>query len=147
MKFISKKIVIAIVALFGLAETVAAVSTPAQAASPYMLAGKWSAALGGNTGCGITSMFVTFTLNGSGVGAATILQHSTGCANTTIAGTFTVLTVDNNGQGTASLSCGASCGWSFKIQVASSGDAFILADVDAANPNNTPTGTALRMFP
>ncbi len=120
----------------------------ASAASISLLAGKWTAVLSGNTGCGSSSMFVTFQLNTSGVGTATIQGHSTGCADGTTSGhAFRVLTLLSTGQGTASLECGAGCGWNFRIQVASNNDEFIMTDVDPANPNNTPTGVALRQFP
>lgn len=125
-----------------------AMVAPAQAASISALAGKWTAVLGGNTGCGATSMYVTFTLNNAGVGTATIQGHSTGCPNSTTTGNaIEILTLTPTGQGTASLACGSGCGWQFKIQVGRSGNEIILADVDAANPNNTPVGIALRQFP
>lgn len=113
-----------------------------------MMRGGWTAVLGGNTGCGITSMYVTFRLNSSGVGTATIESHSTGCANSTTTGNPIVIqTLGADGRGTANLSCGIACGWQFKIQVAEGGHSFILADVDADNPNNTPTGMAIHVAP
>lgn len=113
-----------------------------------MMRGGWTAVLGGNTGCGITSMYVTFRLNSSGVGTATIESHSTGCANSTTTGNPIVIqTLGADGRGTANLSCGIACGWQFKIQVAEGGHSFILADVDPDNPKNTPTGMAIHVAP
>ncbi len=121
---------------------------PAQAASISMLAGHWSMVLHGNTGCGSHSMFVTFKLNTSGNGTATIDNHSTGCATATTTGNpISITSLGNNGQGTAGLSCGVGCGWEFKIQVSSDYDQIILADVNPDNPLNTPTGVAIRQFP
>ena len=117
---------------------------PAEAGvTKAMMSGGWTAVLGGNTGCGISSMYVTFRLNSSGVGVATIQMHSTGCADsTTTNNPISIQTLAANGRGTANLSCGIGCGWQFKIQVAEGGHSFILADVEPANPNNTPTGMA-----
>lgn len=120
----------------------------AQAASISQLAGQWSMVLQGNTGCGSHSMFVTFKLNSSGNGTATIDNHSTGCATTTTTGNaISITALGNNGQGTAGLSCGVGCGWVFKIQVSADYDQIILADVSDDNPNNTPAGVAIRQFP
>lgn len=122
--------------------------TPANAASITMLSGKWSMALHGNTGCGSHSMFVTFSLNSAGAGLATINNHSTGCLTSTTTGNpISITSLGANGIGTANLSCGVSCGWEFKIQVSSDYDQIILADVSVVNPNNTPTGVAIRQFP
>lgn len=126
----------------------AIVPAPANAAGISQLAGKWSMVLEGNTGCGSHSMFVTFTLNNSGSGSATIDNHSTGCATTTTTGnTFTISALNSSGIGAANLSCGIGCGWEFKIQVSADLDMIILADVSNANPNNTPAGVAVRQFP
>ena len=123
-------------------------AAPAQAASISRLAGNWSMVLIGNTGCGSHSMFVTFKLNPSGNGTATIDNHSTGCATATTTGNaIQINTLGPNGQGTAGLSCGVGCGWEFKIQVAADYDQIILADVNPDNPLNTPTGVAIRQFP
>jgi hypothetical protein len=117
----------------------------AQAATVSQLAGNWTAALIGNTGCGSHSLFVTITLPASGIGTASIQGHSTGCANSVTAGqTFKILTLGVNGQGTASLTCGVGCGWNFKIQVSADYDTMILSD--QTDPVNTPTGTALRQM-
>lgn len=123
-------------------------SEPAVAASKAPLAGKWTAVLSGNTGCGITSMYVTITLNAAGVGTATTVGHSTGCANgTTTGNTFNIVSLGADGQGTAGLSCGVSCGWVFKIQVSADENMMLLTDVEPTNPNNTPTGVAIRQWP
>lgn len=112
------------------------------------MAGAWTAVLSGNTGCGATSMYVTFSLNLLGNGTASIQQHSTGCADsTTIGNAISINTLNARGRGTASLSCGTGCGWLFKIQVADGAKSFILTDVEPTNPANTPTGMAIHVAP
>ena len=115
------------------------------------LAGPWRATLVGNTGCGLVSMLVTFTLNGSGTATnATITTHlsgpsTSGCTDgsVTTGQTFTVSTLNSNGSGTAGLSCGVGCGWEFEIQVSPDRGVANLTDVDVSNPFNTPTGTMI----
>jgi hypothetical protein len=115
------------------------------------LAGPWQATLIGNTGCGLVSMKVNFTLNSSGTATnATITTHLSGPATSTcIDGavttgqTFTIATLNSVGSGTAGLSCGLSCGWVFQIQVSPDRGVANLTDVDTANPFNTPTGTMI----
>jgi hypothetical protein len=124
-------------------------SLSAEAANPALLAtmaGQWTAVLSGNTGCGSSSMYVTFRLNskGNGGNSATIVGHSTGCPDQTVTGqSFKINSIDGRGRGTAGLSCGPGCGWVFRIQVAADGQSFILTDVEPTNPLNTPTGTAI----
>jgi hypothetical protein len=133
------------------AATVAMTLAPlnAEAANPELLAkmaGPWTAVLSGNTGCGASSMYVTFRLNSRGNGgtSATIVGHSTGCPDQTATDqTFRITSIDARGRGTAGLSCGPGCGWVFRIQVAEDGQTFILTDVEPTNPLNTPTGTAI----
>jgi hypothetical protein len=115
------------------------------------LAGPWQAALIGNTGCGLNSMLVTFTLNSSGTATnATITGHlsgppSSGCVDgaVTTGQTFTISSLNANGSGMAGLSCGPGCGWIFRIQVSPDRGIANLVDVDTANPFNTPTGTMI----
>jgi hypothetical protein len=140
--------IVSAVASAALLSGLVALPMEAQAASKAFLAGKWTMVLVGNTGCGIHSMYVTMTLNTLGVGTANIANHSTGCPNSLQIGLpFNIVALAANGEGTANLSCGAGCGWGFRIQVAADGNTMILTDVDAANPKNTPTGTALRQWP
>jgi len=111
------------------------------------LAGSWTAALVGNTGCGFTSMRVTFTLDSAGTGTATISANSAstnpGCGPGVNTGqTFTINSLIANGSGTASLSCGPDCGWNFNIQVAPNREIFNLVDV--VNDGNYLAGTAVR---
>jgi hypothetical protein len=107
------------------------------------LAGNWVATLGGNTGCGLAAMEVKFTLNAAGTGTATITTHAQ-CADNVLSGqTFTVSTLAANGSGTAGLSCGVGCGWSFAIQVSPDRSTFNLVDVNPANPNNYLQGVAI----
>jgi hypothetical protein len=117
------------------------------AAKMPQLAGPWTVSLIGNTGCGWSSMLVTFTLESSGVGTATIQSHTSGCGdNTTTGVTFVVQTMNANGSGTANLSCGADCGWEFNIQVAPDREIFSLVDVYPENPGNFLSGMAVRQL-
>lgn len=147
MKFSSRVLATVVAAGLATAGGLQSTTTPAHAAAINSLLGKWTIVLGGNTGCGSTSLYVTVTLNGAGTGSATVLGHSTGCANSNTTETFSVLSLAPDGQGTASLTCGVGCGWQFKIQVGRSGNEMILANVEPTNPNNTPVGMGLRQFP
>jgi hypothetical protein len=87
-------------------------------------------------------------LNAAGVGTATTVGHSTGCSDSTTTGNaFNIVTLGADGQGTAGLSCGASCGWAFNIQVSADENQMLLTDVNPGNPLNTPTGVAYRQWP
>lgn len=111
------------------------------------LEGDWVATLSGNTGCGISSMLVTFHLDahGSGAGTATIKGHSTGCKDSKTSGQdFNIQHMNPSGQGFAGLSCGPDCGWGLDFQVNRSNDIMTLTDVSPGNPNNTPTGMAIK---
>jgi len=136
--------------LFGLAIAMLASLTTAgyaqNAVTPADLSGTWVATLVGNTGCGFTAMRVYFDLNsaGSGNGTAKITGHSSGCADSTTAGlNFNIISLDSEGNGTAGLSCGPSCGWVFNIQVAAGNTVFNLVDVDPSNPGNYLAGVAI----
>lgn len=114
------------------------------------LSGNWQMTLFGNTGCGLTSMLVTYTLNGSGSATnATITSHiigsSPGCVDGSVStgNTFTINSVNAIGSGTAGLSCGVGCGWAFNIQVAPDRSVFNVVDVSTANPNNLLQGVAV----
>jgi len=111
------------------------------------LQGNWAATIVGNTGCGLSSMYVTFSLDaaGHGNGTATIVQHAQ-CADTTTSGLdFNINSLNSSGSGTAGLSCGVGCGWELNIQVARNGQLFGLVDVSPSNPNNYIAGTAIHL--
>ena len=109
------------------------------------LAGKWQLALYGNTGCGVSDSLVTFTLTSAGVATnATNTGHNAGCGDAVSTGnTFTIQTLNANGSGTAGLTCGSGCGWTFNIQVSPDRSTFNVVDVSPANPNNFLIGTAI----
>src|SRR5258707_1266207 len=69
------------------------------------LTGKWQLALYGNTGCGVGSSLVTFTLNAAGVATnATNTRHTAGCGDAvSTLNNFTVSTLNPNGSGVAAL--------------------------------------------
>jgi len=122
-------------------------STVAAGITLPQLAGPWSVSLIGNTGCGWSSMVVTFTLGYSGSGTATIQSHTSGCGDNVNTGLpFVVQSVNPNGSGMANLSCGTACGWQFSIQVAPNREIFNVVDVDPANPGNYLSGVAIRQL-
>ena len=114
------------------------------------LAGSWAISIGGNTGCGLSTLYVTVDLDATGKGTAQTRGSSTGCApNFDPAEPFQILSLNPDGSGTAGLACGATnCGWNFIIQVPQ-GDTnlFTLVDVAPENPNNVLVGTAARKWP
>jgi hypothetical protein len=144
-----------VLARFAFAAVLSVMATPfvhAQTAAPILitmsqLEGPWTVNLIGNTGCGWTSLLVTFTLGPAGHSTATYQSHTAGCGDgTTTDVQFVVQTVNANGSGTANLSCGPSCGWQFNIQVAPNREVFSLVDVDPANGGNYLSGTAIRQL-
>jgi hypothetical protein len=110
------------------------------------LAGSWAISLGGNTGCGLSTMYVTVTLDASGYGLARIQGSSTGCGpGLNPAEPFQIQSLNADGSGTAGLSCGPGCGWTFTIQVPrDDNDTFTLVDV--TDRNNVLVGTAARKW-
>jgi hypothetical protein len=109
------------------------------------LQGTWLIALRGNTGCGFVTMQVNVTLSASGLGLGTLETHGQ-CGNSTLTGqSFNVSSLAPNGSGSATLSCGPSCGWTFDIQVASDRSKFNLVDV--SNAGNFLEGTAVLSSP
>jgi len=125
---------------------IAVLNSPDNDTAVSDLAGNWQATLYGATGCGVTSMLVTFTLNSSGVATnADSIGHSQGCGDGTGTNdTFTVLSLNPDGSGTANLSCGAGCGWNLTIQLSPDRSTFNIADVSSANPGNYLAGEAVR---
>lgn len=108
------------------------------------LTGPWAMTLTGDTGCGVSTSLVTFTLNSAGTGSATIVSHTSGCGDRTSTGdTFTVNTLNANGSGTANLTCGAGCGWNLDIQVSADRSIFNVVDISPVNPGNYLEGTAV----
>jgi hypothetical protein len=107
------------------------------------LVGTWQVALYGQGGCGVGTTVVNFTLNASGSATnATEKSHSVGCGDTTSTGnTFTIQTLNSNGSGTAGLSCGTGCGFTFSIQVSPDRSTFNLVDI--TDPNNFLMGVAV----
>ena len=109
------------------------------------LAGSWQVTLYGSTGCGVGTTVANFTLNTSGV-ASNIAEtyHTVGCGDGSVStNTFTILSLNPDGSGTANLTCGAGCGWNFDIQVSPDRSTFSLVDVSTLNPGNFQAGVAV----
>jgi hypothetical protein len=133
-------IVLSLTVLFSVAKLSKATGTITKAD----LTGPWAMTLTGDTGCGISTSYVTFTLNSAGSGSATITSHTSGCGDHTSTGdAFTINTLNANGSGTANLSCGPGCGWNLNIQVAPDRSIFNVVDVSPANPGNYLEGLAV----
>jgi len=133
--------------LFAVAVAAATLLVPASHATGNInkgdLTGPWMATLVGNTGCGLGTLQANFTLNNAGTGTATIITHAQCGDSVTTGQTFTVITLSPNGSGTAGLTCGTGCGWTFNIQVSPERSTFNLVDVAVANPNNYLAGMAV----
>ena len=145
---IARLISAALLSLGIFATAAVATTTPARAAEPPItlaqLAGPWAMTLTGDTGCGITTLYVTFTLNTSGSGSATYVSHTSGCGDGRTTGVpFSIQSLNGNGSGTANLSCGSGCGWNLNIQVAHNRQIFNAVDVSSANPGNFMEGSAI----
>jgi hypothetical protein len=97
----------------------------------------------GNTGCGLSTMQATFNLTIVAESARPLLRHGQCSDSVTTGQTFAVNTLSSNGSGTAGLTCGTGCGWTFNIQVAPDRSTFSLVDVSSANPNNYLAGVAI----
>jgi hypothetical protein len=107
--------------------------------------GPWALSLGGFTGCGHQTLYVTFTLNGQGQGTADIKYHGDCGDGDTPNVPFVIQTLNPDGSGTANLSCGPGCGWNLIIQVERFSQSFTAIDVDPVNPGNFISGTAIRV--
>lgn len=99
------------------------------------LAGNWKISLTGFTGCGNSTELATVNLNGAGVGTATLQTHGE-CGNSTeTSQSFTITSLKTDGSGTAGLSCGSGCGWTFTIQVSADRSTMTLIDLTDVGNN------------
>ena len=105
------------------------------------LAGPWQVAVVGNTGCGISSLLFTGALNAQGKATGTLTFNS-GCGLSTTTETFAINSLRRNGSGTAGLTCGSGCGWTFNIQVNPA--KLVINLVDVTDPNNWLAGPAVK---
>jgi hypothetical protein len=119
------------------------VSAAAPPITIAQLAGPWQIAVVGNTGCGVSSLLYNGKLNSTGQSTGTLTGSSAGCAPSTTTETFNILSLNGNGSGTAGLTCGSGCGWTFNIQV--SRDKLVINLVDVVNGgSNVLAGTAVK---
>jgi hypothetical protein len=92
-------------------------------------------------------MLATMAFGTNGVGTGPLQIHGT-CGDSTLPGqTFTVETLSKTGEGTASLTCGGGCEWSFEMQVASSRALFNLADVNPLETTHFLDGVGVLSSP
>jgi hypothetical protein len=108
------------------------------------LAGAWQITWVGNTGCGPNSLGYNVYINPNGEGNAPLYSNS-GCGiDLSSYQYFTITSLQTYGAGTATLSCGDGCGWTFNIQVSPNGKDMTLADV--SDLNNYLAGTAVQIY-
>jgi hypothetical protein len=105
------------------------------------LAGPWQIAVVGNTGCGISSLLFNGTLDAHGKSTGTLTFNS-GCGLSTTTESFDILSLKSDGSGTAGLTCGSSCGWTFNIQVNRA--RLVMNLVDVTDPDNWLAGTGVK---
>lgn len=107
--------------------------------------GAWQLALIGRGACGVTSTLANFTLNTKGASTnVTQVLHSATCGDGTNTGnTFTIETLNADGSGTASLTCGTGCSNTLTFQVSPDRSLVSFADVTPADVNNYWAGTAV----
>ena len=113
------------------------------AASLAKLAGPWAATIVGSTDCGLTTMYVTFNLDGSGTGNASTTMHTASCGDGMIANQIHISSLNSNGAGNAALSNDGDPGWNLTIQVMPGSKLFSLVDVSSGDRNNFIGGTAI----
>jgi len=124
---------------------VAVLSSPAGDVVTPDLTGDWEVSLYGVTGCGISDLAVTFTLDSSGLATNAATTGHSGCGDGISSGnSFQILSLNSDGSGTAGLTCGSSCGWTFNIQVSPDRSTIALVDVATFNPGNYLAGEAIR---
>ena len=143
MKRLSEPVRITVLAVFGMVAAISlvTVSSATGNVSKGDLAGNFQITLGGLTGCGQSTELATITLNGNGSGTGSLHTHGS-CGDSSLTGqTFTVTSLKTNGSGTAGLSCGTGCGWTFTIQVSPDRSTFNM--VDLTDPDNYLEGTAV----
>jgi hypothetical protein len=110
---------------------------------PTNLAGNWQFVSYGQGACGIGSTLVTFTLNSSGSASnAATTSHTAGCGNPKSKdNTFTITSLAADGSGTATLTCGAGCSFTYGIEVSS--DRSMITLLDVSDPNIYQIATAV----
>jgi|HubBroStandDraft_6_1064221.scaffolds.fasta_scaffold62826_2 hypothetical protein len=104
------------------------------------LAGKWTAGIELNGGCGIGSKLVTFTLNAKGKGPATYQYNTAECGAFSGTGTMAITSIEANGSGTAVLSINFV--GDFNIQVSQNGQ--VMSMVEIVDTGNYDVGVAVK---
>jgi hypothetical protein len=119
-------------------EGVAILGSPADNIAVADMKGDWHVTLSGRiASCRGISALATFSLDTAGTGAATLTRNTADCGLQTLARTFTILGMNADGSGTASLTCGFSgCPFNFQIQVSPDRSTVIGVAVD---PGSDPS--------
>jgi hypothetical protein len=116
------------------------VQTRPPAVTLASLAGRWTAGIELNGGCGIGSKLVTFTLNAKGTGPAAYQANTSECGASSGTGTMTITSIAANGSGTAVLSINFV--GDFNIQVSQNGQ--VMGLVEIVDTGNYDVGVAVK---
>ncbi|MCU1301108.1 MAG: hypothetical protein JWQ87_1392 [Candidatus Sulfotelmatobacter sp.] len=120
----------------------------ASAAQPSVtiaqLAGTWYATLSGVTGCGTTTLAITFKLDATGNGTqSSSTEHTAACGDINLAGqSAQVQTLNPNGSGFIAFGCGSGCGFGFNFQLSRNLQMFDLSPESVSG--NYLAGVAVR---
>jgi hypothetical protein len=108
------------------------------------LRGTWFATLSGVTGCGVSTLVTTFTLDASGNGTqVSSIEHTAACGDIDQSGLLAqVQAFHTDGSGFIAFGCGQGCGFGFTIQVSRNRDVFNLGPQSV--PGNYLAGVAVR---
>ena len=142
VKFAVVTLFVALLAVgFGVAQTAPDAPTPITIAQ---LKGTWTAALSGVTGCGVSTLTVTFTLDSTGNGTQlNTIGHTAACGDSVTSGQpVQIQSFNPDGSGFIAFGCGAGCGFGFNMQVNKAKQVFNLGPQSV--PGNYLAGTAVK---
>jgi len=106
-------------------------SAAQKAVTPLTIAqlkGTWTATLSGVTGCGVSTLTTTFTLDNTGNGTQiAAVEHTVGCGDIDQSGQIVqIQSFHGDGSGFIAFGCGTGCGFGFNMQVAKAKQSFNL---------------------
>jgi hypothetical protein len=108
------------------------------------LTGTWTAALSGVTGCGVSTLITTFTLDATGNGTQiSAIEHTAACGAIDQSGQIAqIQSLNPDGSGFLALGCGVGCGFGFYFQLSRNLQMFNMGPESV--PGNYLAGTAVR---
>ena len=116
------------------------------ARSVSQLKGTWFATFSGVTGCGVSTLMTTFTLDATGNGTQlSSVGHTAACGDTEQTGqSVQIQAFHADGSGFIAFGCGPGCGFGFTMQVAPNKQVFNMGPQSV--PGNYLAGVAVRRF-